>query len=372
MEEFFYLHDMKYDEAFVIKGLFLMKQQLSVYKKLSAKAEGVDKAAEESCRILDSEILSFLREFYKSFEKGDMYNKKLLELKSEYSEYLKYAERIKKSGECENSCEGLKKEIDEFYYDYELEKADDVIKQLLDLKINIRNYNDIFAEYTEAEKQLSEYVKNNGIDDDIINLKTESDENSLLEIDREVEAVMEKIEETNKNIAGYNSSLNELREKRDLISEKEEYLTQLEEKIAADKKKYSLIKKTKELLEASKNSLTARYMQPILDSFTKYYRIISKESTDKFCIDAKISITANEGGIPRKVDLLSEGTKDLVYICMRLALIDAMYTDEKPFIIFDDPFVNFDDVKVAGSLELLKEVSKEYQIIYFTCHNSRK
>ena len=176
----------------------------------------------------------------------------------------------------------------------------------------------------------------------------------------------------NSTITNYNNSLNELREKRDIISEKEECLEQLEQSVADDKKKYKLIKKTKELLEASKNSLTARYMKPILDSFKKYYNIISEDITDKFSIDAKINITANEGGIPRRIDLLSEGTKDLVYICMRLALVDAMYTEEKPFILFDDPFVNFDDEKVAGSLKLLQEVSKEYQIIYFTCHNSRK
>lgn len=193
-----------------------------------------------------------------------------------------------------------------------------------------------------------------------------------MDLDKEAEEIIREIEVVNSTITNYNNSLNELREKRDVISEKEECLEQLEQSVAADKKKYKLIKKTKELLEASKNSLTARYMKPILDSFKKYYNIISEDITDKFSIDAKINITANEGGIPRRIDLLSEGTKDLVYICMRLALVDAMYTEEKPFILFDDPFVNFDDEKVAGSLKLLQEVSKEYQIIYFTCHNSRK
>ena len=211
-----------------------------------------------------------------------------------------------------------------------------------------------------------------GITDDIINLKPKESEDNLLDIDKQAEDVIKEIEDINNSLISYNNSLNELREKRDAISEKEEYIEQLEEKIVEDKKKYKLIKKTKELLEISKNNLTSKYMKPILDSFTKYYQIISDDITEKFSIDAKINITANEGGIPRRVDLLSEGTKDLVYICMRLALVDAMYTEEKPFILLDDPFVNFDDEKVSGSIKLLQEVSKEYQVIYFTCHNSRK
>ena len=56
---------------------------------------------------------------------------------------------------------------------------------------------------------------------------------------------------------------------------------------------------------------------------------------------------------------------------MRLALVDAMYGEEKPFLILDDPFVNLDQEKVTAGNELLNEVSKEYQVIYFTCHDSR-
>ena len=56
---------------------------------------------------------------------------------------------------------------------------------------------------------------------------------------------------------------------------------------------------------------------------------------------------------------------------MRLALVDTMYQGEKPFLILDDPFVNLDEEKVAYGNILLLSVAKEYQVIYFTCHDSR-
>ena len=58
-------------------------------------------------------------------------------------------------------------------------------------------------------------------------------------------------------------------------------------------------------------------------------------------------------------------------ICTRLALVEAMYEGEKPFLILDDPFVNLDEEKVTKGRELLNKLSETYQILYFTCHESR-
>ena len=66
------------------------------------------------------------------------------------------------------------------------------------------------------------------------------------------------------------------------------------------------------------------------------------------------------------------GYRDLLGICMRMALVDAMYEEEKPFILFDDPFANLDNAKLEGGLKLLDQIAREYQVLYFTCHESRK
>ena len=56
---------------------------------------------------------------------------------------------------------------------------------------------------------------------------------------------------------------------------------------------------------------------------------------------------------------------------MRLSLIDAMYDDEKPFIILDDPFTNLDQDKVNKGKKFINELSDSYQILYFTCNEDR-
>ena len=69
--------------------------------------------------------------------------------------------------------------------------------------------------------------------------------------------------------------------------------------------------------------------------------------------------------------LYTSGKQDLVGVCMRMALVEAMYKEEKPFLIFDDPFVNLDDNNIKGAMKLLDEIAKNYQVIYFTCSESR-
>ena len=44
---------------------------------------------------------------------------------------------------------------------------------------------------------------------------------------------------------------------------------------------------------------------------------------------------------------------------------------EKPFLLLDDPFVNFDAPHLEAALAYLRELGKEMQILYLVCHGSR-
>ena len=113
-------------------------------------------------------------------------------------------------------------------------------------------------------------------------------------------------------------------------------------------------------------------MAPIADGFRKYYEIITQDTNGNWQVDANINVKVKEQGEYRDAQWLSVGYRDLIGVCMRLALVDAMYPEEKPFLILDDPFVNLDDDKMKQSKQLLIALEKEYQAIYFTCHESRE
>ena len=79
-----------------------------------------------------------------------------------------------------------------------------------------------------------------------------------------------------------------------------------------------------------------------------------------------------ERGEAHGIDSYSRGIRDLYSLGLRLALIDALYENEAPFIILDDPFIAFDDEKLERAKSTLKAISKTKQILYFTCATSRE
>jgi uncharacterized protein YhaN len=63
---------------------------------------------------------------------------------------------------------------------------------------------------------------------------------------------------------------------------------------------------------------------------------------------------------------LSQGTLDQVYLVARLGLVRLVTADRRPPLVFDDPFVTFDNARAARAIELLRELTGDFQVIYLT------
>ena len=150
-----------------------------------------------------------------------------------------------------------------------------------------------------------------------------------------------------------------------------EQLKGLQEELTTLRRRYDICVKTVSFLEEARASFNSRYMNPFLRSFRRYYGMLTGESAQDLQTDADFSITVLREGLPRDPSLMSEGTRDLISLCRRMAMIDAMYPGEKPFLVLDDPFSNLDDERVKGGMRFLRDASLEYQILYLTCHESR-
>ena len=158
-----------------------------------------------------------------------------------------------------------------------------------------------------------------------------------------------------------------LREMDLLAAERED----LSRKLETEVRQREIALKTADFLAGARDSLTSRYMPPFIRAFRRYYELLTGESAELVQADAALSVSVIEAGSPRDPAQMSAGTRDLIDLCRRLAMVDAMYPVQKPFLIMDDPFVNLDDDKIKGGLRLLLSASREYQILYFTCHRSR-
>ena len=63
---------------------------------------------------------------------------------------------------------------------------------------------------------------------------------------------------------------------------------------------------------------------------------------------------------------MSQGTLDQFYLAARLGLVRQVTHDRRPPLIFDDPFLTFDDERASEALELLKQIARDHQVLYLT------
>lgn len=160
---------------------------------------------------------------------------------------------------------------------------------------------------------------------------------------------------------------------RDLefLEEQERLLEQKKEEREALEKRYNLLQKTKAYLEMAKERFALQYKEPILEAFQKYFQSICTEPL-QFQMSEDLELSFVDRGLSREQGYLSEGLQDLCRFCQKLAIFDAMFREEKAFLLLDDPFSHLDEKNGARARALLEELAESRQIFYFTCSEERR
>ncbi len=153
------------------------------------------------------------------------------------------------------------------------------------------------------------------------------------------------------------------------LGEKERRLTALKEEKSALEKWAWRLKTAKELLLEAKANSAGNY----LESLTERCRVLFKKFYPQkaLVLTAEGEVRLDEAGALREGAYYSAGMRAALGVCMRLALIETLFEREKPTLILDDPFVDMDERNFALAGAFLSALKEEYQIVYFTCHESR-
>ena len=87
-------------------------------------------------------------------------------------------------------------------------------------------------------------------------------------------------------------------------------------------------------------------------------------------LDEDILLVDDGAGNPRAVDLLSQGTREQLFICLRLALAAGFARRGTVLpLILDDVLVNFDVQRAQAAAEVMRDFAAAgHQMLVFTCH----
>lgn len=372
--DFFVKYNLEFFKEQLISHLYEFKKDLEEYQKLKDKVANFEAAdLQERCRQYEEELKEELAPYYvlEEIAYSTQFSEQIQmirELARDYRELLKKEESLdaarqefkRANGSVEAYIAGLSFEVEE-----------NVHRQLFEIQKHLQQYQVAMQEVEEAQAARDAFEDKVDMD----KLAHLTDENAGLSVEAITDQLREVIDEmdgANTAMMEYDKQMENLQEERDSISEQEERLDLLQEEYAQAKQQYRLLEQTKYLLEYAKDSFTSKYQEPVFEGFNKYYRLFAGEEALQYHLDAKMQLTVEELGMQRKVASLSVGYRDFLGICMRMALIEAMYPQEKPFIIFDDPFANLDEEKTSGAMQFLDEIASEYQVIYFTCNKNRQ
>ena len=140
--------------------------------------------------------------------------------------------------------------------------------------------------------------------------------------------------------------------------------------------RYLRLKTAARLLQWSMERFRQTRQGPMLARASEIFQALTLGSFSRLLVDAdshdspRLMSIRTDGGRPVEVSGLSEGTRDQLYLALRLAALDQQASQGSRMpLIADDLFINFDDRRTAAGLQVLGDVSRRMQVILLTHHD---
>ena len=146
---------------------------------------------------------------------------------------------------------------------------------------------------------------------------------------------------------------------------------ELRTRLAQEKAALDTILSAQKYLKTAKEQFSGRYLERMKAGFARYLSRLCGEEGISATMDGNFAVKLRRAGVSRTPEAMSTGWRDMISLCARLALVDALFEEETPFLVLDDPFVNLDDEVATRASVLLDEAAARYQVLYLTCNSSR-
>lgn len=343
-------------------ALTLFKNEYDRYKEIKDKYNKIINQKENNqkdIKFLEEKIKSFLNQYNFQETNYNLALQNLIATINEYQNLKNKKENIdNKIDELDNKYSSMKDNLDKFISKYHIDQdvksyidTVRVDKGVLDKNnTNLNNLMNNFNNFVEEKKLYNRPENIEKIDTNTIT-KQLSEKNELLSRKKDEiandELEIEKIDTYNNEILESKEKLQEL------------------------KYKYKIVDETIKSIKEAEETLKHKYIEPMLNKFNQYSSMLGKIINEEINMDSDYNLSVIHNGKEKNYRHLSSGQLSLCALCYRLSIIDNIFKEDKPFIIMDDIFVNLDENNLIKAIELLKKLSNQRQIIYFTCHESR-
>lgn len=257
----------------------------------------------------------------------------------------------------------LMQKVDEFGKKYRTSSQD----PYEEVRTKLNAY--LYAKRTLAKREddLRSFAVLHGIkDSELAGEKSAKDTSDIIyAIDELESAILTARREEALLESQYASELSEVERIEYLSAERDGY----REKLNASLENLEIIRRTMEFLSEASEAMTSRYIGGTKARFEHYLELIGDGG--EFAMGTDFAVKKVDRGETRVAESYSKGTRDLYSFCLRLALSDALWSGELPFVMLDDPFASLDSNRLERAKALISNLAREKQVIYFTCSKER-
>ncbi len=340
-------------------GFAALKRDLLDYEEgLSAHRQALEEFAEKRAEkaTLEEELSAFFARFG---EENGEYFARLSSLKEALARLRTLTAR---QAECDRTVASAREEewdllekMRAYREKYRLQRAN--VEELLE---DARKSKELSQAVQEGKAKAAVFKREKGLED-----SWEAPKNSVEELQEEYARLQDELSKIGREI-------DEDERFAELLEGYEEEKKGAEERLKEYKRKHGLLTATAGFLEDAAGRLRDKYVKPIKEEFLRHAEVIERALGEKVVMTKDFELRFERNGVERSEKHLSSGQQSVCALCFRLALVRNMYEGKLPFLVLDDPFLALDEGHIARVKEVLKALSKEMQMIYFTCHASRR
>lgn len=150
----------------------------------------------------------------------------------------------------------------------------------------------------------------------------------------------------------------------------DEKITQIETRLSNLRYRLTVLETIRDAMETASKKIRSSMTSLLERSMGVNISRITSDRYDKVKIDPRdlkfSAFSTEKGGFVDVDEDLSTATREQFYLCARLGIVEHLTGGKKPPLIFDDPIQYFDRERMERALSILRERSKDQQVIIFS------
>ena len=161
----------------------------------------------------------------------------------------------------------------------------------------------------------------------------------------------------------------ELMERRDLDKEEVEMeMTQLSLEVEERKNKADIIGECMQIIQSLSEEIHSDFGPALNREVSQLMWELTGGKYERVLVDNELNLKIDTGNGFVLAGQLSTGTKEQLYLALRVAMVNLFYPEKNMPLLFDDSFAYYDDKRLARMLSWLSKQGFD-QIVIFSCQH---